>query len=42
MNELAEKQKFFHDVEEGASAVDYDKKLAEISTSESVTPDRLR
>ena len=40
MNELADKQKFFHDVEEGTSAVDYNKKLVEISTTESVTLDR--
>ena len=37
MNELADKEKFFHDVEEGTSAVDYNKKLGEISTSDSVT-----
>lgn len=40
MNELADKEKFFHDVEEEMSAVDYKKKLAEISTSDSVTMDR--
>ena len=40
MNELADKQKFFYDVEEGSSPVDYNKKLGEISTSDSVTQDR--
>lgn len=37
MNELADKEKFFHDVEEGASPVDYNKKLDDMSTSYSVT-----
>ena len=37
MNELADKEKFFHDVEDhGTSSVDYNKKLGEISTSDSV------
>ena len=37
MNELADKEKFFHDVEDGTSAVDYSKKIGELSTSDSVT-----
>ena len=37
MNELADKEKFFHDVEGGASPVDYNKKLGEMSASYSVT-----
>ena len=39
MNEQADKRIFFHDEEEGLLDVDYNKKLAEISTSESVSPD---
>ncbi|XP_015759116.1 PREDICTED: centrosomal protein of 162 kDa-like [Acropora digitifera] len=39
MNEQADKRNFFHDEEEGLLDVDYNKKLAEISTSESVSPD---
>lgn len=39
MNEQADKKKFFLDEEEGLLDVDYNKKLAEISTSESVSPD---
>ena len=35
MNELADKEKFFHDIEGGTSSVNYNKKLGEISTSES-------
>ena len=38
MNEQADKDKFFRNAEDGISAVDYNKKLAEISTSESVSP----
>ena len=37
INELRDKEKFFHDVEGGASPVDYNKKLGEMSTSYSVT-----
>ena len=37
MKELADKEKFFHEVEGGASPVDYNKKLGEMSTSYSVT-----
>jgi len=41
MNELADKEKFFYNVEDGSSPVDYQKKLGEISTSESaVTQER--
>ena len=39
MNEQADKNNFFLNEEEGLSGVDYNKKLAEISTSESVSPD---
>ena len=39
MNEQADKRNFFRDEEEGLLDVDYNKKLAEISTSESVSPD---
>ena len=35
MNELADKEKFFHGIEGGTSSVNYNKKLGEISTSES-------
>lgn len=35
MNEVADKERFFQDVEGGSSSVDYKKKLKEISTSES-------
>lgn len=40
MNELADKEKFFYNVEDGSSPVDYQKKLGEISTSESITQER--
>ena len=35
MNEVADKERFFQDMEGGSSSVDYNKKLKEISTSES-------
>lgn len=35
--ELADKEKFFHEVEGGASPIDYNKKLGEMSASYSVT-----
>ena len=40
LNEQADKEQFFNDIEGGTSAVDYNKKLHEISTTESVSPDR--
>ena len=35
MNEVADKERFFQNMEGGSSSVDYNKKLKEISTSES-------
>ena len=35
MNEVADKERFFQDMEGDSSSVDYNKKLKEISTSES-------
>lgn len=37
MKELADKEKFFHEVEGGETPIDYNKKLGEMSASYSVT-----